>query len=138
MGLPFAIGAKAARQDDVVVCLVGDGSFGLSAMEIDTAARHGLPIVVVVSNNGAWADVQHEQQAWFGDERLVGSQLARTRYEKLAEMVDGFAATAEKPDEVAPALEAAIASGKPAVVNVRTDPTVVSEILRGIGQLGVM
>jgi len=138
VGLPFAIGAKAARPRDTVVCLVGDGSLGLQAMELDTAARHGLPVVVVVSNNGAWADVVHEQQAWFGDDRLVASELRFTAYEKLAEMVGGFAATVTTPDEVRPALDAAIASGKTAVVNVRTDPRVVSEILRGIGQLGVM
>jgi acetolactate synthase-1/2/3 large subunit len=138
VGLPFAIGAKAARPHDTVVCLVGDGSLGLQAMELDTAARHDLPIVVVVSNNHSWADVAHEQQAWFGGDRLIASELRSTPYEKLAEMVGGFAATATTPDEVRPAIEAAIASGKTALVNVRTDPTVVSEILRGIGQLGVM
>jgi acetolactate synthase-1/2/3 large subunit len=138
VGVPFAIGAKAARPGDLVVCLVGDGAFGLSAMELDTAARLDLPIVVVVSNNGAWADVQHEQQAWFGEDRLVGSNLQFTPYEKLADMVGGFGIAVDRPDEVRPALEKAIDSGRVAVVNVRTDPKVVSEILRGIGQLGVM
>ena len=142
VGLPFAIGAKAARPDDVVVCLVGDGSLGFGAMELDTAARHGLPIVVVVSNNGAWADVQHEQEAWFGADRMVASELDRTPYEKLAEMVGGFGCRVERPDELHDALTAAIDSARdstvPAVVNVRTDPGVVSEILRAIGQLGVM
>lgn len=138
LGIPFAVGAKAARPDDIVMCLVGDGAFGLCAMELDTAARHGLPIVVVVSNNGAWGDVRHEQQAWFGDDRLVASDLGFTRYEKLAEMVGGFGAFVERPEDLRPALEAAVDAGRVAVVNVRTDPDVVSEILRGIGQLGVM
>lgn len=138
LGVPFAVGAKAARPDDVVMCLVGDGAFGLCAMEVDTAARHGLTVVVVVSNNGAWGDVRHEQQAWFGDDRLVASDLGFTRYEKLAEMVGGFGASVERPQDVRPALEAAVGAGTVAVVNVRTDPNVVSEILRGIGQLGVM
>lgn len=138
VGLPFAIGAKVARPGDVVVALVGDGSLGFGAMELDTAARQGLPIVVVVSNNGAWADVQHEQEAWFGGDRMVASELDRTPYEKLAEMVGGFGVAVERPDEVHDAIAAAVDSGAPAVVNVRTDPTVVSEILRGIGQLGVM
>jgi acetolactate synthase-1/2/3 large subunit len=138
VGVPFAVGAKAARPDDTVICLAGDGAFGLSAMELDTAARHGLPIVVVVSNNGAWADVRHEQQAWFGDERLVGSGLGFTPYEKLAEMVGGYGVFVERPEDVRPAIEAAVDANTVAVVNVRTDPNVVSEILRGIGQLGVM
>jgi acetolactate synthase I/II/III large subunit len=91
-----------------------------------------------VSNNGAWGDVQHEQQAWFGADRLVGSNLAFTAYEKLAEMVGGYGVAVDEPDAVRPAIEAAVDSGRVAVVNVRTDPKVVSEILRGIGQLGVM
>ncbi len=138
VGVPFAVGAKAARPDDTVVCLTGDGAFGLCAMEVDTSARLGLPVVVVVSNNGAWGDVQHEQEAWFGAGRMVASELGFTRYEKLAEMVGGFGAFVDQPDDVKPAIEEAIASGKTSVVNVRTDPKVVSEILRGIGQLGVM
>jgi acetolactate synthase-1/2/3 large subunit len=138
VGVPFAVGAKAARPDDLVVCLAGDGAFGLSAMELDTAARNDLPIVVVVSNNGAWADVQHEQRAWFGADRLVASDLAFTPYEKLAEMVGGYGVAVDQPEDVRPALEKAIDSGRVAIVNVRTDPKVVSEILRGIGQLGVM
>jgi acetolactate synthase-1/2/3 large subunit len=138
VGVPFAVGAKAARPDDLVVCLAGDGAFGMSAMELDTAARLDLPIVVVVSNNRAWADVQHEQEAWFGPGRLVASNLADTAYEKLAEMVGGYGVAVDSPGELRPALEKAIDSGRVAVVNVRTDPKVVSEILRGIGQLGVM
>jgi acetolactate synthase-1/2/3 large subunit len=138
VGVPFAVGAKAARPGDTVVCLAGDGAFGLSAMELDTAARHDLPIVVVVSNNGAWADVRHEQQAWFGEDRIIGSDLGFTRYEKLAEMVGGYGAYVEQPQDVRPAVDEALASNRVAVVNVRTDPAVVSEILRGIGQLGVM
>jgi acetolactate synthase-1/2/3 large subunit len=138
VGVPFAVGAKAARPNDTVICLTGDGAFGLCAMEVDTSARLGLPVVVVVSNNGAWADVQHEQSAWFGEDRMVGSGLSFTRYEKLAEMVGGFGAYVERSEDVQPAIEEAIASGKTSVVNVRTDPKVVSEILRGIGQLGVM
>jgi acetolactate synthase-1/2/3 large subunit len=138
VGVPFALGAKAARPDEPVFCLVGDGAFGLSAMELDTAARHDLPIVFVVSNNAAWGDVMHEQREWFGEDRLVGSALAATRYEKLAEMVGGYGVAVDDPADLRPALRKAAESGELAVVNVKTDPTVVSEILRGISQLGVM
>src|SRR5213078_1668073 len=59
VGLPFGIGAKVAHPDAQVVVLHGDGSYGINAMEIDTAVRHRIPIVVVISNNGGWtADPQ--------------------------------------------------------------------------------
>ena len=55
VGLPFAIGAKAACPDAQVVCLHGDGSFGINGMELDTAARHKLPVITVISLNGGWS-----------------------------------------------------------------------------------
>ena len=57
VGLPFALAAKVARPEEPVVLISGDGAFGLSAMEMDTAARHHLPVIVVVANNGGWGDV---------------------------------------------------------------------------------
>jgi acetolactate synthase-1/2/3 large subunit len=138
LGFPFAVAAKAARPDEPVFLLCGDGTFGFSAMELDTAARHGLPIVCVVSNNGAWVDVQYEQKQWFGEDRKIASDLGFRRYEKLAEMVGGYGAWVESPDDLRPALRAAIDANVPAVINVKTDPNVLSEILKGIGQLGVM
>jgi thiamine pyrophosphate-dependent acetolactate synthase large subunit-like protein len=62
VGLPFALGAKLAKPDKQVVCLHGDGSFGLNAMELDTAVRHKLPVLVVISLNGGWtADPKREK-----------------------------------------------------------------------------
>lgn len=141
VGIPFALGAKAARRDDLVVCLVGDGTLGLQAMEIDTSVRAGLPIVIVVSNNGAWADVQHEQDSWFGPGRTIASELAVTPWERVADDLGAVGFTVDGPDDLRAALDdacAAAEAGRTALVDVRTDPTVVSEILRGIGQLGVM
>lgn len=138
VGIPFAVAAKAARPAEPVFCLVGDGTFGFSGMELDTAARHGLPVVVVVSNNGAWVDVQYEQRQWFGDDRLVASTLGFRDYSTFAGMVGGFGARVDEPAQLRPALRKAVEAGVPAVVDVRTDPNVLSEILKGIGQLGVM
>jgi acetolactate synthase-1/2/3 large subunit len=104
-----------------VVVLAGDGSFGFSAMELDTAARHGLPIAVVVGNDGGWGIVRHMQQLVHG--RAVASDLPGTAYEKLAEMAGGHG---ERIDR-APALELAFSNAFAAkmlvVLNVVLDPT---------------
>ena len=113
VGLPFGIGAKVARPDAQVLVLHGNGSYELNAMEIDTAVRHRIPIVVVISNNGGWtADPQGTKP---------GRNLGYTRYDKVAQDFGAHGEFVEKPHEIRPALERAWASGKPAVVNVVTD-----------------
>ncbi len=113
VGLPFAIGAKVARPDTQVVALHGDGSYGINAMEIDTAVRHNIPVVVVISCNGGWtADPQQNKP---------GRNLGYTRYDRVAKELGAHGEFVEKPNEIRPALERAWASGKPAVVNVITD-----------------
>jgi thiamine pyrophosphate-dependent acetolactate synthase large subunit-like protein len=138
VGLPFAIAAKAARPDEPVICIIGDGSFGLTAMEIDTAVRHGLPLVCIVSNNAGWRDVSHEQDAWYGKGRRIASELGDTRYDKLAEALGGHGEHVETLDELKPALTRALDSGVASVINVQTDPEVLSDLLRNLGRLGLM
>ena len=138
IGLPFGIAARAARPDEPVIVFTGDGAFGLSAMELDTAARHHLPLVVVVVNNGGWGDVRHEQRAFYGEEADIGAILSEMRYELLAEAVGGHGELVESPDEVRPALERAAESGTVAVVNVLTDPDVMSDLMKNLGGMGVM
>ena len=113
VGLPFGLGAKAAKPDKQVLVLHGDGSFGLNAMELDTAVRAKLPVVTVISLNGGWtADPKREKP---------GRDLGYTRYDKMAEALGCHAEYVEDPDQIRPALERAFASGIPAVVNVLTD-----------------
>jgi acetolactate synthase-1/2/3 large subunit len=113
VGLPFAIGAKVAKPNAQVVVLHGDGSYGINANEIDTAVRHNIPIIAVISNNGGWtADPQQNKP---------GRNLGYTRYDKVAQDVGAHGEYVDKPDEIRPALERAWASGKPSVVNVITD-----------------
>ncbi len=138
VGVPFALAAKAARPDDLVVLLTGDGSFGLAAMELDTAVRHDLPIVCVVSNNAGWGDVSHEQDAWFGPGRHVASELRATRYDQLATALGAHGEHVEDLADLEPALTRAIESGRPAVVNVTTDPDILSDLLRNLTDLDVM
>lgn len=138
VGLPFGIAAAAARPGEPVFCVTGDGSFGLYAMEFDTAVRHRLPIVVVVSNNFGWRDVSHEQDAWFGEGRRVASELADSRYDKLAEALGGHGERVSSLEDLRPALRRALDSGLPSIIDVETDPEVLSDLLRNLGALGLM
>jgi acetolactate synthase-1/2/3 large subunit len=141
IGLPFGIAAKAARPDEPVFVFTGDGAFGLSAIELDTAARHHLGVVVVVVNNGGWGDVRHEQRMWYGEGADQGAVLSSMRYDLLAEAVGGQGERVTEQDQLVPALERALKAaghGVPAVVDVVTDPDVMSDLMKNLGSLNVM
>jgi acetolactate synthase-1/2/3 large subunit len=141
IGLPFGMAARAARPDEPVFVFTGDGAFGLSAIELDTAARHHLPVVVVVVNNGGWGDVRHEQRMLYGDEADRGATLSSMRYDLLAEAVGGHGERVEEVDQVRPAMERALKAteqGVPAVVDVITDPMAMSDLMRNLSGLNVM
>jgi acetolactate synthase I/II/III large subunit len=119
-----AIGAKAAFPDRQVCLLLGDGAFGFSGLEFDTMVRHGLPVVGVVGNNGIWALEYHPMKFLYGYQ--VAAELQpETRYDEIVESVGGHGELVREPAELRPALERAFESGKPALVNVLTDPEVV-------------
>ena len=116
VGMPFGLGAKVACPDKQVIVVHGDGSFGLNAMELDTAVRHKIPVLVVISLNGGWtADPQREK---------VGRDLGFTRYDKMAEALGCYGEYVEKPEQIGPALVRAqkkVDEGMVALVNVKTD-----------------
>ena len=113
VAVPFGLGAKVAKPQTQVIVLSGDGSFGMNGMEIDTMVRHNIPAIIVVSNNGGWAGAGVMN---------AGRDLGFSRYDKMAEVFGAYGEYVEKPQDIRPALERAAASGKPAVVNVITDP----------------
>jgi acetolactate synthase-1/2/3 large subunit len=125
-GIPFGIGAKVARPDKNVVVVTGDGSVGFNIMEFEPAVRQGIPFVCVVANDQAWGMIKHGQEMSYGTHRLCGSELGVVHYEKVVEALGGYGELVTKDEEIVPALNRAIASGKPALVNVLTDPTVTS------------
>jgi thiamine pyrophosphate-dependent acetolactate synthase large subunit-like protein len=116
VGLPFGLGAKLAKPDKQVIVVHGDGSFGMNAMELDTAVRHDIPVLVVVSLNGGWtADPNHDKP---------GRDLGYTRYDKMAEALGCHGEYVERPEDIRPALERAqrqVDEGRVALVNVKTD-----------------
>ncbi len=132
-GLPFGLAAKLAHPDERVLVISGDGSVGLNFTEFNTAIRHNLPIVVVINNDKAWGMCKHGQEAEYGDDRVVGTELGPTHYEKAAEAFGVHAEYVEEASEIVPAIERAFASGRPACVNVMTDPTAVSPYTESSG-----
>ena len=118
VGMPFALAAQVARPDKRVLIIYGDGLFGLNGMEFDTAVRFDLPIVGIVGNDAAWGQMLRPQVALYGEERVVATQLAYTRYDKVVEALGGHGEYVERPEEIRPALERSFASGKPSLINV--------------------
>ena len=123
-GPGYALAAKLARPDKQVCLVLGDGAFGFAGMEFDTLVRHGVPIVAVMGNNGIWALEKHPMEFLYG--YSVAAELQEgCRYDEVVRVLGGHGELVERPDQLRPALERAFASGKPALVNVLTDPSVV-------------
>ena len=118
VGMPFALAAQLAHPDKRVLIIYGDGSFGLNGFEYDTAIRHNLPIVGIIGNDAAWGQMMRPQVMMYGRERLVATELAPTRYDKVVEALGGYGELVTEPDQIRPALERAFASGKAACINV--------------------
>jgi acetolactate synthase-1/2/3 large subunit len=119
-----ALAAKLAHPERQVCLLLGDGAFGFSGMEFDTFVRHGVPVVGVMGNNGIWALEKHPMEFLYGYSVAADLQPG-CRYDEVVRALGGHGELVERPDELRPALERAFASGKPALVNVLTDPSVV-------------
>jgi acetolactate synthase-1/2/3 large subunit len=119
-----ALAAKLAHPERQVCLLLGDGAFGFAGMEFDTFVRHGVPVVGVMGNNGIWALEKHPMEFLYGYSVAADLQPG-CRYDEVVTALGGYGELVERPDELRPALERAFASGKPALVNVLTDPAVV-------------
>lgn len=119
VGPSFAIAASLARPDAPAFIIYGDGSFGLNGMEYEAAARQGIPFVGVMGNDGAWTQIRRGQVQLFGEARTPATGLAFTRYDRMVEALGGHGEYVEAPDEIYPAIQRALDSGKPALVNVR-------------------
>lgn len=123
-GLPFAIGAKLAAPDRPVCLLSGDGAAGFNIMELETAAREGVPLVVVVAVDDAWG-MEKTAFASFGygpdDWQGRGIDIAGARYDGMAKSLGCHGEFVDKLEDLAPAIERAKGAGKPALVHVQVD-----------------
>jgi len=123
-GLPFALGAKLAAPDRPVCAIVGDGAFGFNVMELETAVREKLPVVVIVAVDDAWGMEKTAFAAQgFGPREWAGRgiDMGTVRYDGIAQMMGCHGELVRTQEELRPALERAVAAGKPAVLHVQID-----------------
>ena len=122
-GPGYALAAKLAHPERQVVLLLGDGAFGFSGMEYDTLARHGVNVVGVMGNNGIWGLEKHPMEFLYGYS-VAADLRPETRYDQVVEALGGHGELVREPVEFRGAMERAFEAGKPALVNVLTDPSV--------------
>lgn len=122
VGLPYAIGAALATGNKRPVCLIsGDSAFSFHISELETAVRFGVPIVCIVNSDSAWGMEHMGFKIQFGMDNDVGVRWGEVRFDKVAEGFGAHGEYCERTEEIAPAVERALASGKPAVVQVVVD-----------------
>jgi acetolactate synthase-1/2/3 large subunit len=132
VGVPFAVAAALAYPDRQVISVNGDGAFGINAMELDTAVRHGAKAVFLVSNNAAWNIERYDQAANYGG-RVVGTTLRHADYAALARALGAHGERVEDPADLPGALARALEQA-PAVVDVVTSQQAVSsDAHKGLG-----
>lgn len=119
--LPFALAARLARPDAPVIAVLGDGTFGFHAAEMDTAARYQLPFVAVVGNDARWNAEYQIQLRDFGSDRLVGCDLLATRYDQVTQGFGGHGEQVTEAGDLLAAVQRAMASDLPACLNVLID-----------------
>ena len=120
-GLGYAMAARVAHPDRQVVVFMGDGAAGFSLLDADSLVRHGLPVVIVVGNNGCWGLEKHPMQALYGYDVAADLQ-AECRYDRVVEALGGAGEMVTVPGEIGPALQRGLAAGVPYLINVVTDP----------------
>jgi acetolactate synthase-1/2/3 large subunit len=128
--LPFALGARVARPDAPVVAVLGDGTFGFHAAEIDTGVRCRLPFLAVVGNDARWNAEYQIQLRDYGAQRLFGCELLPTRYDQVARGFGGFGARVSEPAGLEAALQQALQSGLPACLDVMIEGLAAPDLRR--------
>ncbi len=133
-GLSYALGARVAEPQTPVFLITGDGAFGMSIGEIETAVRHDLPVVVIVGNDAAWGIEHHFERVLYPHTPSSIMTLNRTRWDLVAEALGAHGEFVDHVEQLPPALERAVSSGRPACVNVqlRWAPSPLARMFTGI------
>jgi acetolactate synthase-1/2/3 large subunit len=127
--LPFAIAGRVHDPKAPIVAVIGDGTFGFHMSEFETAVRHGTPFVAVLGNDACWNAESQIQRRDYGEDRMHGCALLPSRYDKVVEALGGHGELVERIEDLVPAVERALASGKPACVNVQIE-SIAAPIIR--------
>ncbi|HEY9547887.1 MAG TPA: thiamine pyrophosphate-dependent enzyme, partial [Kiloniellaceae bacterium] len=124
-GLPAAVAAKAVHPERPVVCFAGDGCYMMHGQELATAVQYGLPIIVIVVNNGKLGTIRMHQENHYPG-RVSATDLANPDFAALARAYGAYGEVVEDDADFAAAFERACASGKPAVLELRLDPEAIT------------
>ncbi|MEZ5826265.1 MAG: thiamine pyrophosphate-dependent enzyme [Geminicoccaceae bacterium] len=109
----------------MVVCFAGDGCFMMHGQEMATACQHDAPVITILVNNGMYGTIRmHQEREYPG--RVSGTELKNPDFARLAEAYGGFGAKVLRTEEFAPAFEAAVASGKPSIIEVAIHPEAIT------------
>lgn len=128
-GLPAAIGAKLAAPERAVVSLSGDGGFLMTAAELETASRYGIPVISLVFNNRMYGTIRMHQELHF-PRRVIASELGEVSFAKLAAALGADGVTVKTGDEFASAFKQALTAVKPTVIEIITEPEQLSVAMR--------
>jgi acetolactate synthase I/II/III large subunit len=128
-GLPFALAARVHDAHAPVFAVMGDGTFGFHMAEIETAVRRQLPFVAIVGNDACWNAESQLQRRHYGENRMHGCELLPARYDALVSALGGHGELVEAADQLEGAIARAVASGKPAVINIMTE-SIAAPVLR--------
>jgi acetolactate synthase-1/2/3 large subunit len=129
--IPFAIAARVVEPEAPIVVMMGDGAFGFHMAEFETAVRRNLPFVVVLGNDAAWNAERQIQIREYGKDRALGCELTPARYDQVVQALGGHGELVTTPDQLGPALQRALASSKPACLNVMIERVPAPTIRRG-------
>jgi acetolactate synthase-1/2/3 large subunit len=123
--VPAAVAAKLAAPARTVVALAGDGEFLMNGQELATAMQYGAAIVVIVVNNGMYGTIRMHQEREY-PARVSGTELKNPDFAAYARAFGGHGETVERTADFAPAFQRALASGKPAVIELKIDPEAIT------------
>ncbi len=130
-GYAAALGAQAAAPNRPVIAVVGDGSFGFTMAEVNTAVQYQLPVIVVVLDNGAWGAEKAYQNEFFGG-RLLGADINNPAYDQYAQLCGAKGYSVTQPGELEQALKAALEEKQPAVIHVKIDPEAINALRKDL------
>jgi acetolactate synthase-1/2/3 large subunit len=126
-GLPAAVAAKQLFPQREVICFAGDGCFMMHGQEFATAIRYNLPIITLVINNSMYGTIRmHQEREYPG--RVIATALKNPDFAAYARAFGGFGITVDKTADFAAAYEAAVASGKPAIIHLKVNPSAITPV----------